>query len=139
MTHQLKIDFVSDVVCPWCIIGLRGLQQALERTSDLVQADIAFQPFELNPKMPAEGQSLVEHVVEKYGSTPEQSKSNRAMIRDARRSVQTKLLTGLPGRPKTKSVLPGRSRVAKTNGLPGRMRSFVIRSSKPSSRKTAGT
>jgi predicted DsbA family dithiol-disulfide isomerase len=82
VTRQLKIDFVSDVVCPWCIIGLRGLQLGLERTSDIVQAEIAFQPFELNSKMPAEGQNIVEHVTEKYGSTPEQSRSNRAMIRE---------------------------------------------------------
>ena len=82
MTKPMKIDFVSDVSCPWCIIGLRGVEEALERVGDLVAADIRFQPFELNPHMPAEGQNLVEHVAEKYGSTPEQFRERRAMIRD---------------------------------------------------------
>jgi len=81
MPKPMKIDFVSDVSCPWCIIGLRGLEQALERTGDLVEPVITFQPFELNPQMPAEGQNIVEHVAQKYGSTPEQSAKNREMIR----------------------------------------------------------
>lgn len=87
MTLRLKIDFVSDVVCPWCIIGLRGLQEALERTSNLVKAELTFQPFELNTKMPAEGQNIVEHITQKYGSTAEQSRANRAMIRSRAASV----------------------------------------------------
>jgi len=81
MPRPMKIDFVSDVSCPWCIIGLRGLEEALARTSDVVDAQITFQPFELNPAMPAEGQNIVEHVAQKYGSTPEQSAANREMIR----------------------------------------------------------
>lgn len=81
MTAQpMKIDFVSDVVCPWCIIGLRALEQAIAATSDVVAPTITFHPFELNPAMPAEGQNIVEHVAEKYGATPEQSASNRAAI-----------------------------------------------------------
>lgn len=82
MPRPMKIDFVSDVSCPWCIIGLRGLEEALERASDVVEATITFQPFELNPDMPPEGQNIDEHVAEKYGSSPEQSAANRAMIRD---------------------------------------------------------
>jgi predicted DsbA family dithiol-disulfide isomerase len=81
MTRPIKIDFVSDVSCPWCIIGLKGLEEALARVGDLVDADIRFQPFELNPHMPAEGQDLVEHVAQKYGSTPEQYFERREMIR----------------------------------------------------------
>jgi predicted DsbA family dithiol-disulfide isomerase len=77
----MKIDFVSDVSCPWCVIGLKGLETALERVGDLVSAEIHFQPFELNPNMPAEGQNLAEHVRQKYGSTPEQSTAAREMIR----------------------------------------------------------
>jgi predicted DsbA family dithiol-disulfide isomerase len=87
MTKQLKIDFVSDVSCPWCIIGLRGLETALERTGDLIDADIHFQPFELNPAMPPEGQNIVEHVAQKYGSTSEQSAANRMAIRERAASV----------------------------------------------------
>ncbi|WP_242138024.1 DsbA family oxidoreductase [Sphingomonas sp. TREG-RG-20F-R18-01] len=81
MPKPMKIDFVSDVSCPWCIIGLRGLEQALERTRDLVDADITFQPFELNPQMGKAGQNIGEHIAEKYGATPEQSAANRATIR----------------------------------------------------------
>ncbi len=73
---------MSDVSCPWCIIGLRALEVALDRASDVVAAEITFQPFELNPQMPPEGQNIVEHVAQKYGSTPEQSAAARATIRD---------------------------------------------------------
>lgn len=81
MTQHIKIDFVSDVACPWCIIGLRGLQEALTRTGGVIEADLTFQPFELNPDMPPEGQNIVEHITQKYGSTPAESAANRAMIR----------------------------------------------------------
>jgi predicted DsbA family dithiol-disulfide isomerase len=82
MSTPLKIDFISDVSCPWCVIGLRALDQALEYLGDDVQAQIHFQPFELNPNMPPEGQDLNEHIFQKYGSTPEQSKANRENIRE---------------------------------------------------------
>lgn len=82
MPKPMKIDFVSDVSCPWCIIGLRGLEQALARTSDVVDAEITFQPFELNPQMGKDGQNIGEHIAEKYGATPEQSAANRATIRE---------------------------------------------------------
>lgn len=78
MPKPMKIDFVSDVSCPWCIIGLR----ALARTSDVVDAEITFQPFELNPQMGKDGQNIGEHIAEKYGATPEQSAANRATIRE---------------------------------------------------------
>lgn len=81
MSRRLKIDFVSDVSCPWCVIGLRGLEQALSRTVDLVAADIHFQPFELNPDMAPEGEDVVAHIQRKYGSTPEQAAASREMIR----------------------------------------------------------
>jgi predicted DsbA family dithiol-disulfide isomerase len=82
MTTPLKIDFVSDVSCPWCVIGLGGLETALERLGDEVDARITFQPFELNPAMSPEGQNIAEHIRQKYGSTPEQSATSRAMIRE---------------------------------------------------------
>jgi predicted DsbA family dithiol-disulfide isomerase len=81
MTAKLKIDFVSDVSCPWCVIGLRALEQALERVGDAVTAEIHFQPFELNPQLPPGGQDITEHLVQKYGSTPEQLQRNRESIR----------------------------------------------------------
>ncbi len=72
MTAKLKIDFVSDVACPWCAVGLGSLEQALQRLEGEVQAQLHFQPFELNPQMPPEGQDIGEHLTQKYGSTPEQ-------------------------------------------------------------------
>ena len=87
MTKPMKIDFVSDVSCPWCVIGLKGLQQAIDNVGDLVKADIRFHPFELNPGMPAEGQNLAEHVGQKYGSTPEQSQAARSMLRERAEAV----------------------------------------------------
>lgn len=74
---KVRIDIISDVMCPWCVIGYLGLKQALEELKDELQADIHWQPFELNPNMPLAGQELGEHIMEKYGSTAEQSKSNR--------------------------------------------------------------
>jgi Predicted dithiol-disulfide isomerase involved in polyketide biosynthesis len=73
----LKIDFVSDVSCPWCIIGLKALEQAADRLKDEVAVDLHFQPFELNPQMAPEGQDIGEHLHEKYGASPEQSQKNR--------------------------------------------------------------
>lgn len=87
MPRPLRIDFVSDISCPWCIIGLRGLEIALERMGDAVDADIHFQPFELNPAMAPEGENIVEHIGRKYGATPEQSAANRANIRERAASV----------------------------------------------------
>ena len=81
MSKPMKIDFVSDVSCPWCVIGLKALEEALARTADEVSAKIEFQPFELNPQMPPEGQELYEHLAQKYGSTKAQSDDNREMIR----------------------------------------------------------
>lgn len=81
MTTTLKIDFVSDVSCPWCAIGLKSLQQALARVSGEISAELHFQPFELNPQMGPEGQEITEHITEKYGITPEQAHANRENIR----------------------------------------------------------
>jgi predicted DsbA family dithiol-disulfide isomerase len=77
----MKIDFVSDVSCPWCAIGLNALEQALARVGPEVQATLHFQPFELNPTMPAEGQDIVEHLTEKYGISAEQVAANTEAIR----------------------------------------------------------
>jgi predicted DsbA family dithiol-disulfide isomerase len=79
--NTLRIDFVSDVSCPWCAVGLGALEQALQRLQDSVSADIAFQPFELNPHMGPEGQDIGEHLTQKYGSTPEQQAQIRETIR----------------------------------------------------------
>lgn len=80
MAEKLKIDIVSDVVCPWCIIGWQSLNAALETLDGEIDADIHWEPFELNPAMPAEGQDLSEHLMGKYGLSNEQAQSNRDMI-----------------------------------------------------------
>ena len=80
MATPLKIDFVSDVSCPWCVIGLRALEQAAERLAGEVQLDLHFQPFELNPQMGPEGQDIGEHLQQKYGASAEQREATRAAI-----------------------------------------------------------
>ncbi len=74
----LRIDIVSDVVCPWCIVGYRQLAAALERTG--TRAEIHWHPFELNPAMPDEGEHLGEHIARKYGSSPAESAANRRRL-----------------------------------------------------------
>jgi len=74
----IQIDIVSDVMCPWCIVGFRQLEQALAQTG--VGARVRWHPFELNPAMPPEGQNLSEHIAEKYGSSAEQSAQTRAHL-----------------------------------------------------------
>lgn len=83
MATPLRIDFVSDVACPWCVVGLRSLQKALEAVGNQVQAEIHFQPFELNPDMPPEGENTTEHVARKYGADPARSAASRNAIRES--------------------------------------------------------
>ena len=84
MTVKLKIDFVSDVACPWCAVGLASLEKALERLTGVIEAQLHFQPFQLNPQMGPEGQDITEHLSQKYGSTPEQQAANwRALCQRA--------------------------------------------------------
>ena len=94
MTRRLKIDFVSDVSCPWCVIGLGGLEEALRRVGGLVEADIHFRPFELNPDMPPEGQNIAEHIAIKYSATPEQLAGSRAAIKARAAEVGFVIATG---------------------------------------------
>ncbi|MFY8119585.1 MAG: DsbA family oxidoreductase [Roseateles sp.] len=77
----MKIDFVSDVSCPWCAIGLKSLEQALARVPEL-QVQLHFQPFELNPGMAPEGEDIDEHLARKYGLPPAQLAANRERIRE---------------------------------------------------------
>mgnify|MGYP003119152031 FL=1 len=82
MKEKLKIDIVSDVVCPWCAIGFKRLEKAIEELGIKDQVEIEWQPFELNPGMPPEGQDLTEHITEKYGSTLEQQQESRENMTD---------------------------------------------------------
>lgn len=77
----LRIDFVSDIVCPWCAIGLAALEQALARLEGEVAAELHVQPFELNPRLPAEGEAIGEHLQRKYGLSEQQLAENQERIR----------------------------------------------------------
>lgn len=81
MAETVKIDIISDVVCPWCIIGYQQLQRALARFGDEVKAEITWHPFELNPQMPETGQDLGDYMRSKYGTSPEQARANRARLK----------------------------------------------------------
>ena len=83
MNKKLKIDIVSDVVCPWCTIGYKRLERAINELGIQDQIEIEWQPFELNPNMPAEGQNVNEHITEKYGSTTEQQNQSKQMMTEA--------------------------------------------------------
>jgi predicted DsbA family dithiol-disulfide isomerase len=83
----LRVDLVSDVVCPWCIIGWRQFQKALATRGDRIALELHWHAFELNPQMPAEGQDLREHLAGKYGVTPEQSRRARERLTDLGRSL----------------------------------------------------
>lgn len=81
MSKPVQIDIVSDITCPWCAIGLRGLEEGLKRAGDAVEATIRFHPFELNPDMPPEGRNMVEHLGERLGASPEQLAASRDTLR----------------------------------------------------------
>ncbi|WP_201605093.1 DsbA family protein [Psychrobacter sp. JCM 18903] len=83
--QPLRIDIVSDVVCPWCVIGYRQLAEALKQTN--TEHEIHWHPFELNPNMPREGQNMREHIMEKYGSSEQESDASRARLMEAGNEV----------------------------------------------------
>lgn len=78
----MRIDFVSDIACPWCAVGLYSLELALQRVAGEVMADLHFQPFELNPTMAPEGADASDYLKAKYGMDDEQLARNRAVIRE---------------------------------------------------------
>ncbi len=82
MKKTIKIDYVSDIACPWCAVGLGSLEQAIRNVADEVNVEIHFQPFELNPDMPPGGQDVIEHLTQKYGMPEAQIRINQANIRD---------------------------------------------------------
>ena len=85
--NTVKIDFVSDVACPWCAIGLAALERAMARIGNGLQVELRFQPFELNPDMGPEGESIAEHLGRKYGLTPEQLAQNGEALRQRGESL----------------------------------------------------
>ena len=87
MKKTVKIDYVSDIACPWCAVGLGALEQALKNIDGEFDVDIHFQPFELNPHMPEGGQDVIEHLTEKYGMPEAQIRTNQKNIRDRAAAV----------------------------------------------------
>ena len=81
MKPTIKIDYVSDIACPWCAVGLGNLNKAMAQLDDKVNFEVHFRPFELNPNMPIGGQDAIEHLTEKYGLSAEQVKANQSNIR----------------------------------------------------------
>ncbi len=77
----MRIDFVSDVACPWCAVGLNALERALESIGPDIPVELHFQPFELNPDMPPEGADTVQYLSDKYGINAQQIAQNQAGIR----------------------------------------------------------
>src|SRR5688500_9663740 len=78
----MRIDFVSDVACPWCAVGLHPLEKALEAVAADIPVELHFQPFELNPTMAAEGADAGEYLKAKYGMSDAQLVHNRGVIRE---------------------------------------------------------
>lgn len=81
MSDKIKLDIVSDVVCPWCIVGYKHLEAAINELGLQDRVEIEWQPFELNPEMPAEGENLRAHVLRKYGTKRDDSDKARDNIR----------------------------------------------------------
>jgi len=87
MKKTIKIDYVSDIACPWCAVGLGSLEEAIKILDGAAEIEIHFQPFELNPDMPPGGQEVIEHLTQKYGMPEEQIRINQANIRDRAAAV----------------------------------------------------
>lgn len=80
MSRKVKIDFVSDVVCPWCALGATALEQAIANLAGEIDVELTYKPFELNPDMPAAGEHAIEHMMRKYGRSAQQVAERNAMI-----------------------------------------------------------
>lgn len=97
--NPIKIDFVSDIACPWCAVGLASLEQAIERVKGDVAVELHFQPFQLNPNMPPEGEDIVEHLSRKHNLTPAQVEQNQQQI--AERGAEVGFRFNMAGRKRT--------------------------------------
>ena len=82
MAEKIKLDIISDVVCPWCTIGYKRLERAISEMGVADKIEIEWQPFELNPHMPVEGENVIEHIANKYGSTLDQQRESQEHMKD---------------------------------------------------------
>ena len=77
----MRVDVWSDVVCPWCFIGLANLGEALQRFEHEDDVDVVLHSFQLDPGAPArDEQPLVERLAQKYGTTVGQIRAQQARI-----------------------------------------------------------
>jgi predicted DsbA family dithiol-disulfide isomerase len=83
----MRIDFISDVACPWCAIGLASFEKALAELGDSVPIELHFQPFELNPQLGPDGQDATEYLKAKYGMSDAQLRDARATLRERGHAV----------------------------------------------------
>lgn len=81
--RKLQLDIVSDIVCPWCYIGLANLERALETIGDEVAVTLSFHPLQLNPGLSPEGELIADNVARKYGLTPDQARARGGGVREA--------------------------------------------------------
>jgi predicted DsbA family dithiol-disulfide isomerase len=68
---RVSVDIWSDVMCPWCVIGYKQLEQGLADLAGEIEAQVRWRPFELNSDMAAEGEDLSSHMLRKYGRAPD--------------------------------------------------------------------
>ncbi|OED74344.1 thioredoxin [Vibrio splendidus ZS-139] len=80
MSNKIQLDIISDVMCPWCVVGYKNLEQAITELGLAEQVELEWQPFELNPDMPQEGENLRDHIMRKYGSSAEESQRSRDQL-----------------------------------------------------------
>lgn len=83
MKDKIKIDIVSDVVCPWCTIGYKRLEKAISEMGIQDKVEIEWHPFELNPNMPEEGENVQEHIANKYGASKEDQIRSQEHMKEA--------------------------------------------------------
>lgn len=91
---RLDIEFVSDVACPWCLVGLRNLEAALGEIAGEVEAGIRLSPFELNPGMPREGIDRAAYFADKYRLPESEAKARGEAIREAAAATGFTMNTG---------------------------------------------
>ena len=144
----MKIDFVSDVACPWCAVGLYALEEALRRVGPGLPVELHFQPFELNPQMPPEGEDAAEHLARKYGASRRTAGASTRDAAPARRRARLQLrraaarlehlrrapaaALGRPGRPAARAEACAAGRVPHACAEPGLARGAAARCAKSS-------